>query len=266
MSFLTTLLQPLAPFIPEDLRILAATPWRGTSLQAEKRRRTQRRAYRRFASGQRELIMRSIANFCFINRPVDGYYMEFGCCSATTMRLAWDAFHWLFDWHFIGFDSFEGFPDIQKIDRQVIWQKGKAKMDEEEFIACLLRHGVPRERFRTVRGFYDQSLTPELCERLLPTKAAVIYVDCDLYHSTVPVLRFVEPFLQQGTILALDDWNAYHGDPERGERLAFREFAARNPAWHFEPFVATHMAQSFICIQKQRPQAPSPAAPPPSRA
>ncbi len=32
---------------------------------------------------------------------------------------------------------------------------------------------------------------PELKQRLLPTRAAVIYIDCDLYASTVPVLDWI---------------------------------------------------------------------------
>ncbi|MEK7137604.1 MAG: TylF/MycF/NovP-related O-methyltransferase, partial [Patescibacteria group bacterium] len=163
----------------------------------------------------------------------------------------WDAFHWLFpSLQFVGFDSFEGFPEIQQIDKQEIWQKGKSSMDEASFIQCLLDHGIPRERFVTVKGFYDRTLTPDLQRRLLPTKAAVVYVDCDLYHSTVPVLQFIVPFLQRGTVIVFDEWNAFYGDPEKGERRAFREFEQGNSQWQFMPFVSTNMAQSFICMPK----------------
>ena len=107
---------------------------------------------------------------------------------------------------------------------------------------------MPRERLVTVKGFYDASLTPQLSERLLPRKAAIIYVDCDLYKSTVPVLKFIVPFLQAGTIVAFDDWNCYLADPGRGQRLAWREFREANPSLHFEPFYSTHMMASFVCL------------------
>lgn len=87
-----------------------------------------------------------------------------------------------------------------------------------------MRHGIPRDKLITVKGFYSESLDEETKRRLQPGKAAVIYVDCDLYESTVPVLNFIKDFLQKGTIVVFDDWNCFLGDPDRGERRAFREF------------------------------------------
>jgi len=202
--------------------------------------------YRAFAQQQRKHMFMSTARFLHINRPVPGYYFEFGCHSANTIRLAFDSYRWLFDFTYVGFDSFEGLPEIGAIDRQAIWEKGKLATEEDDFIRRCLRHGIPHDRLLTVRGFYDKSLTPELAARLKPTKAAVIYVDCDLYESTVPVLAFVKDFLQPGTILVFDDWNCFLADPERGERRAFREFRAANPALQFQEFVSTDMQKSFV--------------------
>jgi hypothetical protein len=202
--------------------------------------------YREFAQGQRKHLFMSITRFLHINRPVPGYYFEFGCHSANTMRLAFDSYRWLFDFTYVGFDSFEGLPEIGAIDRQAIWEKGKLATAEDEFVRRCIGHGIPRDRLITVRGFYDKSLTPDLAARLAPTKAAVIYVDCDLYESTVPVLAFVKDFLQPGTVLVFDDWNCFLADPERGERRAFREFRAANPDLRFEEFVSTDMQKSFV--------------------
>jgi hypothetical protein len=58
-------------------------------------------------------------------------------------------------------------------------------------------------------------------------KAAVVLVDCDLYASAVPVLEFVAPLLQTGTILIFDEyWNL---GEDAGERRAHREFSERHP-------------------------------------
>ena len=56
-----------------------------------------------------------------------GYYFEFGCFEANTMRLAFDCFHHLFDWHYVAFDSFEGLPEIGEIDKQAIWEKASSR-------------------------------------------------------------------------------------------------------------------------------------------
>lgn len=204
--------------------------------------------YGDFARRSRRDIFLGIARYAHINRPIDGYYFEFGSHGANTMRMAYDAFHHLFEWDYVAFDSFEGLPEISGIDQQQIWEKGKLKTSEEEFTRLCHRHGMPPEKLHTVRGFYDAVLTPETAARFLPRKAAVVYVDCDLYESTVPVLRFVKPFLQRGTILVFDDWNCFHGDPERGERRAFQEFRSAEPRLRFEEFVATAESKAFICL------------------
>lgn len=195
---------------------------------------------------QREYMFMSIARFCHINRPTRGYYLEFGCHGANTMRMAWDAFRWLFDFDYVAFDSFEGLPEIGAVDRQEIWQKGGLATAEEDFIRLCTAHGIPRERLRTVRGFYDKSLTRELVDQLAPSKAAVVYVDCDLYESTIPVLEFARHFLQPGTVIVFDDWNCFLADPGRGERRAFYEFGERYRDLRFEEFVSTDMQKSFV--------------------
>lgn len=209
------------------------------------------KVYGKFAKNQRHFIFLSIARFCVINRPIEGYYFEFGCHGANTMRMAWDTFHRLFDWTYVAFDSFEGLPEIDEIDRMKIWEKGKLMTTEAEFINVMAKHGVPRDKLITVKGFYHQSLTVDQQKKLLPNKAAVIYIDCDLYKSTVPVLEFIRAFLQKGTIIVFDDWNCFHADPNRGERRAFREFLQKHPSLKFEDFVSTNEAKSFIYLGEQ---------------
>ena len=211
------------------------------------RRRWIREVYTPFALNSQRQVMLSIARFCHINRPIEGYYLEFGSHEANTMRMAWDSFHHLFEWDFVAFDSFEGLPEIEPIDSQPIWEKGKLRTSEPDFLRICAAHGIAADRLRTVKGFYDESLTPALRDSLLPRKAAVVYIDCDLYASTVTVLAFVRDLLQLGTVVVFDDWNCFHARPDRGERRAFAEFRAANPDLSFGPFVETQEAKAFIC-------------------
>lgn len=207
-----------------------------------------RRRYWQFGQTQRDYMYMSIARFLHINRPIPGYYFEFGCNEANTMRKAWDHFQHLFDFTYVGFDSFEGLPTITEIDKQPIWEKGKLAFAEQRFISRVLSHGMPKEKLRTIKGFYDASLTSDLKSRLLPTKAAVIYIDCDLYASTTPVLEWIVDFLQLGTVIVFDDWFCFYGDPMRGEQLAWNEFRQRHPELRFSEFVRTNEAASFIYV------------------
>lgn len=207
--------------------------------------------YTPFDQSARERFYLAATNFLFSNysEPLaNGYYLEFGCHKARTMRFAWKHTQYNFAFTYVGFDSFEGLPEPDPLDRQADWKKGSFAVTEEDFIATVRSAGMPADRLRTVKGFYDKTLTPETASKFLPRKATIIYVDCDLYKSTVPVLNFIVPFLQPGTIVAFDDWNCYLANPDKGQRRAWREFRERNPALRFESFYNTHMMASFVAI------------------
>jgi len=81
-----------------------------------------------------------------------------------------------------------------------------------------------------VPGWYKDTLNDETKKKLNIKKASIIYIDCDLYESTVPVLNFITDYVSNGTIIIFDDWHAFHGDPDLGEQRAFREWLGRNPS------------------------------------
>jgi O-methyltransferase len=228
------------PLIPLGTAFLHAT---------DKDHRQRQRWYDRYYGPSnifwREQLFISLARFMNVNRPYSGYYMEFGCHSGMTMKLAWKHFRWLTDLDYIAFDSFEGLPEIADVDRMAIWERGRLKTEEQDFVDIVTGAGMPANRLRTVKGFYDKSLTPVLAASLQPKKAAVVYVDCDLYESAVPVLKFCRDFLQPGTLVVFDDWNCFYGDPERGERRAFREFCEANPTLRFSEVMSTPEAKVF---------------------
>lgn len=248
-----TLFRALPEGVKAPLRKAYASATR-FSAEHRSRREWMSRDYLGFAMEQRERIFLATSRFAHINRPIRGYYFEFGCHGANTMRMAWKHTRHLHDWTFVGFDSFEGLPEIGTADRQSIWKKGKLATSEEDFVRRVTAAGMPRHRLLTVKGFYDDSLDEALKARLLPTKAAMVYVDCDLYHSTVPVLRFIKDFLQPGTIIVFDDWFCFSGDPLRGEQRAWREFREQHPELRFAEFVQTSEARAFIHL------GPAPAA------
>lgn len=204
-----------------------------------------------FDQGCRERFFLAATSFLYTNREprlVGGYYLEFGCHKGRTMRHCWRHTRHNFELTYVGFDSFEGLPPMEEIDRHVGWEPGSFSLGEPEFVESVLAAGMPRERLRTVKGFYGDSLTPALAGQLLPRQAAIVYVDCDLYRSTADVLAFVGPFLQVGTLVAFDDWNCFCADPDKGQRRAWREFRQAQPGFRFEPFYATHMMQAFVCV------------------
>lgn len=132
---------------------------------------------------------------------------------------------------FYAFDSFQGLPaDISQDEKKYNhFYKGQYTCSEEEFINILAKSGVCLNKDVTiVPGFYDPVLTDELKNRLPIKRAAVIWIDCDLYDSTIHVLDFVSDYLTTGTFILFDDWFSFGANPNVGEMRATKEWLARN--------------------------------------
>ena len=88
---------------------------------------------------------------------------------------------------------------------------------------------------RTVKGLYGDSLTSALKQQFADSgrKIALANIDCDLYESAVPVFDFIEPLLQAGSVLYIDDlFVGNRGNPGRGLARAFVEYRQRS-RWRF---------------------------------
>ena len=120
------------------------------------------------------------------------------------------------------FDSFECLPPSDETGEKFF--EGQYSCSEDIYLKNVLKAGIDKNKIRTHKGFFEKSLTYKLQKKLSNHKAAVVWVDCDLYISTVPVLDFIIPFLQNGTIICFEDWFSFGGDPKKGELAATREW------------------------------------------
>lgn len=161
--------------------------------------------------------------FLQVNR-INGVYAEFGSHEVNTFRMALNTIGQytlpISVPHFYAFDSFEGMPEPEGIDRQKIWRKGMNATSIDAFRNLCSRD---MHRVTAVKGFFEDSLPafPWPREHVI----SLAYIDVDYYSSTCEALDFIADKLQHGTIIALDDWNCYYADPARGQRKAFAEFA-----------------------------------------
>ncbi len=79
-------------------------------------------------------------------------------------------------------------------------------------------------------------------------KACIINLDCDLYQSTKDALEISSPYIQTGTVMLMDDYNAFAADNSKGQRRAFHEFSRRS-SYDFEPwFSYMYVGQAFLCV------------------
>ena len=137
---------------------------------------------------------------------ISGDYVEFGSLSGTTLWLAYEQMlEGGVPRHLWTFDSFEGYPDTDDPRDEHPSFKGSGGGGLDAFHAACARNGVPADAYTAVAGYYEDTLPP-LGTDAPPDDIALVYLDCNLYSSTVTALEFLAPRLKHGMIIAYDDW------------------------------------------------------------
>ncbi len=168
---------------------------------------------------------------------IDGDYAEFGCAGGMTFALAHaEARRRGHRAHLWAFDSFNGLPPPKSPeDEHPEWREGVLATSVDEFHQLCARNSIPRNEYTVVTGYYEETL-----ERMSPddepTNIALAYIDCDLYSSTTEVLRFLEPRLKHGMIVAFDDYFCWSPSQISGERKALLELTGENERWNWTPY------------------------------
>ena len=85
------------------------------------------------------------------------------------------------------------------------WSEGEFRSDIEFTRKRLTEGGVDWDRTELVKGFFSDTLTPELRERLGLEKASLIMVDADLYTSSRDALAFCEPLIRDVSVIFFED-------------------------------------------------------------
>lgn len=188
-----------------------------------------------------ERIKAGIGDFfydAFVNlnvNDISGDYVEFGSWGGTTLKLAHEATNATGKpRHLWAFDSFEGLPEAtDPRDYHPGWRPGSpaGQGGVDKFHAACEEHGIPRDAYTAVAGYYDQSL-PSIGDGE-PRDIALAYIDCNMYSSAVTVFEFLEPRLKHGMILAFDDYFCWSPSEVSGERSALHEFEQAHPEWSF---------------------------------
>lgn len=131
-------------------------------------------------------------------------------------------------WDLYLFDSFEGLPaDGDFRDRNSGFNEGDLKSFGVKFLLNQFsKVKFPDEKIKIIEGFYEESLTEALQKRYVEegVKAHFVNIDCDYYTSTIKVLEWIEPLLEEGSVIYFDDLGLYHGNPNKGELKAIHDF------------------------------------------
>lgn len=200
---------------------------------------------------QREALQYLINNFGAKNL---GDYLEFGVFSGTSISCMYQVSQelGLKRMRLFGFDSFEGMPEIAATEDEGTWIPGQFKFGIEFTKGILAARGIDWSRVFLIKGWFSDTLKPVFRAQQQIKKASILMVDCDLYSSTVDVLAFCEPLIQDETIIFFDDWHSNNlAEKNLGEKKAFDEFLQMHPNFTVQEFgtYADHAACFIVTRQ-----------------
>jgi hypothetical protein len=169
-----------------------------------------------------------------VGAEIPGDYLEFGVAKGMTFTYACKVMSPVFPkMRFIALDSFEGLPKPKGVDAENGYSsnfcEGQFSCSEDDFIKNLKDQNIDTTRIRTVKGWFDYSLEDENTKKYNLDKIAAAWIDCDLYESTIPVLKFLTSRLSVGSVILFDDWRCFRNLPDYGEQRACREWLSANP-------------------------------------
>jgi hypothetical protein len=134
------------------------------------------------------------------------------------------------------FDSFEGMPapadrrDLDVVNDEEHWAAGQFRGRYEALEAhCRARYA----NYAIHRGYFEESLTPELLRTFATELPILVWIDCDFYSSTRLVVERLLPYLPSGCLLYFDDFDLNFGSRFTGEARVVHELNCG----HFGPDV-----------------------------
>jgi len=184
---------------------------------------------------------------------IDGDYLEFGIYKGKSFIEAYKYAekYGAKNMRFYAFDSFEGLPPVKGKDASYNhFFEGQYSFSKENFIKILRKNNIDLKRVEIVRGFFGNLLTGDLKNSLAIKRAAIVWIDCDIYESTVPVLEFITDFISTGTVIVFDDWFSFGADPYAGEMRAAREWLERNKNIKLEYYRDFGTSGRIFIVQK----------------
>lgn len=201
-------------------------------------------------SFEKKLMLNKIMR-CVYSWGLKGDYLEFGIYRGNTFVQAYELAnkYSLSKMNFYAFDSFKGLPEPSKNEKHK-FHEGQYSCSVREFNSFLKDNDIDMNRVNIMPGFFDEVLKDSLKEDLGLKKASVVWIDCDLYKSTAPVLDFIKELVYTGSFLVFDDWFSFAADPLAGEIKATQEFLKKHKDIKLVEYERFHTVGKVFLVQK----------------
>lgn len=159
---------------------------------------------------------------------IEGDYIEFGVFQGSSFIHSircWIS-HRHFAEHkkmkFIGFDSFDGFGDLEKDDSHPFY-RDESFITSYDYVLKKVKKASKGIEFKLVKGFFQKTLK-ESPSKYGIHKAKIIFIDSDTFSSAENAFSFCKSIIQNGTYIIIDDFFSYRGSANKGVSKAFYSF------------------------------------------
>jgi len=187
-------------------------------------------------TGKIEIIKKALHQISI--EQVKGGYFEFGIYEGTSLLAAVKSYKSIqsiksikfykkvFHRKFYGFDSFDdGFKYHDSTEKHQFFAEGDFKSSYKK---CKKRF-KKYKNVELIKGYFEDSIQGEKLSEMFPgEKCAIVFIDCDLKKPASIALEYVKEYLQEGSVIILDDYFAYKGKVELGTCGALVKFLKEN--------------------------------------
>lgn len=149
---------------------------------------------------------------------------------------------------FHGLDTFSGMPEND--EENITFGEGTFFAEISNVNSKCLAQGMNKEEFYLYKGLFKD--TESELKKNISDKVAIINIDGDLYESAKDSFAIIEKYLQVGTVILIDDYNAFNADNLKGERRAFAEFSETSRFKFEKWFPYQYSGQAFLCVEDDK--------------
>ena len=231
-----------------DVKTQLKDPW--VDLKYKKPSKKQEIEYNQtFRQSEKLKFFQRAFDFLYSNN-INGDYFEFGVHTARTFRFVLrETIIKNMKMNFHAFDSFKGLPDHGNNSKQNQWYlKGLLSTSEKEFRHLISKYSNNKSVLLH-KGLYEKTLDKNLISKFKKQnlKVSLINIDCDLEKSVEQSLDFALKFIQDGTILYIDDYyTTYKGHPKKGIPKIVKNLFKKNKIIYNDWHLVTGTGKSFL--------------------
>jgi hypothetical protein len=188
-----------------------------------------------------------------------GSYAEFGTWFGRSFYRSYLQFAEQLQGSFWAFDSFGGLPKSRPAEAENTkgdFTEGRYFCNEASFRE-IGRMAFPGDqsidkRVKLVKGFYDQTLDGHHISEYGIKEKSISYcsIDCDLFDATLSVLRFIEPALEDGCLMYLDDYRMSRAAKEASLYHAVKVWLSENPSFELIELHQDHWQHQFMIFNR----------------